>query len=269
MGEVFLQSAVILLREGLEAMLVIAALAAYLQKSGASDRLFALYTGALTAVLASLAAAWVFQQFYAGEHNDLVEGVVILIAAALMLYVSGWLLLRQDPQAWQAYLKQRADEALARQTAWAVAGLAFLAVFREGAETVLFVHALAKTSGGWSMQLVSGLIVAAILLAGCYLMIQTIARRVPLRPVFIATSFFLFVMALKLIGQALQEFQEQAWLPYHDLGARWLETLGLNPTVEALGAQFAVIVSALLTVLILRRRARGMRAIRSVQAPAE
>lgn len=177
--------------------------------------------------------------------------------------------MRQDPRAWQAYLKQRTDEALARRTAWAVAGLAFLAVFREGAETVLFVHALAKTSGGWSMELASGLAAAAVLLIGCYFIIQTLTDRLPLRPVFIATSFFLFVMALKFIGQALQEFQELALVPYHDLGAGWLETLGLNPTAEALGAQVAVIVFALLTLLVLQRRAQESQAIHTAQAPAE
>ena len=91
------------------------------------------------AILASLVAAWLFQTLNDGQHNDLVEAVVILAAAALMLYVSGWLLVRQDPRAWQAYLKERAEGALAQGTAWAIALLAFLAVFREGAETVLFV----------------------------------------------------------------------------------------------------------------------------------
>ena len=267
-GGVFVQSAIVLLREGLEAMLVVAALGAYLQKSGATQRLPALYFGALAAILASLAAAWVFQQFYGGAHNDLVEGVVILIAAGLMLYVSGWLLLRQDPRAWQAYLRQRADDALARQTGWAVAALSFLAVFREGAETVLFIHALAKTSGGWSMELAAGLGAASVLLVGCYFIIQTLTRSLPLRPVFLATSFFLFVMALKFIGQGLQEFQEQALLPYHQVNIGWLEAIGLNPTAEALGAQIVVVILAALTFLALQRRSRGV-AFRTSQAPAE
>ena len=145
MSGVFIQAAVILLREGLEAMLVIAALAAYLKKAGASERLTALYTGAGVAILASLVAAYLFQTLNDGQHNDLIEAFVILAAAALMLYVSGWLLVRQDPRAWQAYLKERAEGALAHGTAWAIALLAFLAVFREGAETVLFVHAVSYT----------------------------------------------------------------------------------------------------------------------------
>ena len=112
----FVQSAAILLREGLEASLVIAALAAYLRKAGASSRLAALYGGALLAILASIVAAWLFEVFNNGAHSDLMEAGIILCAAVLMLYVSGWLMLRQDPRAWQGFLKSKADEALAKQT---------------------------------------------------------------------------------------------------------------------------------------------------------
>lgn len=266
MGGVFLQSAVILVREGLEAMLVIAALAAYLNKSGASDRLPALYGGGIVAVFMSIGAAWVFSRFYGGEHNDLVEGVTLLAAAALMLYVSGWLILRQDPRSWQAYLTQRANEALTRRTVWAVAGLSFLAVFREGAETVLFVNALAKSSGGWTFELTTGLLAAAVLLVLCFFGIQGIARHLPLRPLFLATSFFLFLMALKFIGQAFQEFQEQALMPYHEFGANWLSSLGLNPTIEALGAQVSIVLLAVLTFAVLNRRGRELAAAQGGKA---
>ena len=91
----FFQSATILLREGLEALLVIAALAAYLRKAGAQQRLPALYAGAGTAIVASIFAAALFETFNNGAHSDILEGVVILLAAGLMLYVSGWLLVRR------------------------------------------------------------------------------------------------------------------------------------------------------------------------------
>src|SRR5215213_6606372 len=188
MTNVFFEALLILLREGLEALLVIAALAAYLTKAGAQDRLGALYAGAGGAVLASLLAAWIFAVMNNGAHNDILEGVVILGAAALMLYVSGWLLLRQDPRAWQAYLKERAGAALAKRTSIAVASLAFLAVFREGAETVLFVHALANSSGGWSAALLGGLAAAAVGLVILFFVINAVATRLPLRVVFIVTS---------------------------------------------------------------------------------
>ena len=261
MTSTFVQAAVILLREGLEALLVIAALAAYLIKADARDRIPALYIGALLALAASLVAAWIFQVFYGGEHSDLFEAFVILAAAALMLYVSGWLLVRQDPKAWQDYLKVKADAALAQRTGVAVGMLAFLAVFREGAETVLFVYALAKTSGGFSIELLSGLLAAAVALVALFFVINVVARRIPLRPLFIITSAFLFVMAIKMIGDAMQEFQEQQIFPFTPLNSGGiLEALGLNPTVEAVTAQILVIVAALATYLVVRRGSEMARA---------
>ena len=89
MVSAFIQSATILLREGLEAMLVIAALAAYLDKAGARARLSALYAGAALAIVASIVVAWLFEVFNSGTHNDVLEAAIMLLAAALMLYVSG------------------------------------------------------------------------------------------------------------------------------------------------------------------------------------
>src|ERR1700710_1572455 len=125
MSSAVILAAIILLREGLEAMLVIAALAGYLTKAGAGHRVQALYGGALAAIAASLVAAWLFAGLNSGEHSDILEGIIILIAASLMLYVSGWLMVKQDPRGWQAYLAQKADNALAQDTVWAVGALAF------------------------------------------------------------------------------------------------------------------------------------------------
>lgn len=265
MSNVFIEAMVILLREGLEALLVIAALAAYLAKAGAQDRLAALYSGAAAAVVASLFAAWAFAAFNNGEHNDMLEAAVIIAAAALMLYVSGWLLIRQDPRAWQAYLNERAGAALAKRTGLAVAMLAFLAVFREGAETVLFLNALANTAGGWGPALVAGLAVGAAGLVVLFIFINALARRLPLRPLFIATSAFLFVMALRFIGAAIQELQEQLLIPYDPIAsATWLTAVGFNPTWQALAAQGAVVVFAAATFLVWRRTA--VRAVRQGEA---
>lgn len=267
MSNVFVEAAVILLREGLEALLVIAALAAYLAKSGAQDRLAALYSGAAAAVLASLATAWAFAAFNNGAHNDLMEAGVIIAAAALMLYVSGWLMVRQDPRAWQSYLQERAGAALAKRTSIAVAMLAFLAVFREGAETVLFVNALANTAGGWGLALVAGLALGAAGLVVLFIFINALARRLPLRPLFIVTSAFLFVMALRFIGAAIQELQEQLLIPYDPVAsANWLMTIGFNPTWEALAAQGTVVVLAVVTFLVWRRTALRPSAVRQRSA---
>jgi high-affinity iron transporter len=260
MSSAFIQAAVILLREGLEAMLVIAALAGYLTKAGAGHRIQALYAGSLAAVGASIVAAWLFAVLNSGEHSDILEGIIILFAAGLMLYVSGWLMIKQDPRGWQDYLAHKADSALAQDTVWAVAALAFLAVFREGAETVLFVNALASAEGGWSAGLFAGLGAATIGLVVLFYFINLIAQKIPLRPLFIITSAFLFAMAIKFIGEAVQEFQEQAILPFTELkSVAWLGAIGLNPTLEALSAQLLVIVFALATYSVVQRNSRLVR----------
>lgn len=260
MNATFVEAAAILLREGLEAILVLAALAAYLSREGAEDRLRALWLGAAAALLASIGAAWIFERFYNGVHNDIFEGVVIFLAAALLFYVSGWLFLKQDPKAWQEYLKKQTDKALLSKSWYVVATLAFLAVLREGGETVLFLHVLAKTNGGWTTPLVSGIVTAFVVLAVLFWVIVKTTRRLPLRTVFLVTSLFLFLMGLKFVGEGLQEFQEQALIPYDMApGAGWLTALGLNPTWEALGAQIAVVLIALLSLYLAanvqRRRA--------------
>ena len=258
----FFEAATILLREGLEALLVLAALAAYLTKMGAENRLGALYAGAGAAVLASIGAAWIFSQFYGGAHNDLMEGCVILLSAGLMFYVSGWLFVKQDPRAWQAYLRSHTDRVVEGGTLLAVAALSFFAVFREGAETVLFLHALSKTSGGWGPSLLGGIAAATVILAALYFVIRRTTQRLPVRAVFLVTSAFLFLMGLKFIGQGLQEFQEQDWVSMHH--APWVETLmalGLNPTWEALGLQIAVLLVAVVGVVWVRTAMRVEKAV--------
>src|SRR5712672_3077676 len=260
MSSAFIQAAVILLREGLEAMLVIAALAGYLSKAGAGHRIQALYGGSLAAVGASIIAAWLFAVLNSGEHSDVLEGIIIVVAAGLMLYVSGWLMVKQDPRGWQDYLAHKAGSALAQDTVWAVAALAFLAVFREGAETMLFINALAATEGGWSAGLFAGLAAATVGLVVLFYFINLIAQKIPLRPLFIITSAFLFAMAVKFIGEAVQEFQEGSMLPFTELkGAGWLGAVGLNPTLEALSAQLLVILFALATYSVVQRNSRLVR----------
>lgn len=249
-----LQAALILAREGAEALLIVAAVAAFLAKAGDRARLRGVFAGAGAAVLASVVTAWVFARYFDGNHNDMLEGVVMLVAAGLLFYVSGWLFLRQDPRAWQGYLREQASAAAGRG-GLALAAIGFLAVYREGAETILFLHALATSSGGWSFSIFAGLGAGAGALVAAYVLIRTAAVKIPLRPLFIATSAFLFFMGLDFVGGGLKEFQELTWIPVSAApGAAAIAALGLNPTLEVLGAQLAVCLAAALSFVALRRR---------------
>lgn len=252
---VSLQSGSILLREGLEAILIITALAAALRRGGVTTGLRPLAVGAILAVLASIGAGVIFQLYFDGAHNDLMEAVVMIVAALLMLYMSGWLFLRQDPKAWKAEIDRSANRALTSGTALSLGSVAFLAVFREGAETVLFLHALAQTSGGWTLALLVGLAAASIALVALYAAMQWLALRLPMRPLFVITSAFLFVMGLRFIGGAIQELQEQTIVPVDSADVpEWFIALGFNPTWEALGIQLVIAVVAAASIFWLTRR---------------
>jgi high-affinity iron transporter len=256
-GGSFAQSYLILLREGLEALLVIAALAAFLKRAGVPEKIRALYLGAGLAILASFGAAIVFELYFEGNHNDYVEAGVMVIAAGLMLYMSGWMYLKQDPKAWLSELRSRAERALSSGTTISLGVIAFLAVFREGGETILMLHPVATSAGGWGISVVAGLVAAGLCLAAIFIAMQKLALMLPLRPVFLVTSAFLFFMGLRFIAGAIQELQERAVVSYTDVPLPdWVGALlGMEqPSWEALGAQLVIAAIAVSSTLALRPR---------------
>ena len=138
----------------------------------------------------------------------------------------------------------------------ALAVLAFMSVLREGAETVLFYSALANAEGGYSVSLFAGIGAATLGLVVLYAVMQFISMRIPLRPLFLITSTFLFAMALKFIGSGLKELQEQQIIAYTDapVPAFWSD-LGLNPTWEAIALQLVIIVAGVVTFATMHFRA--------------
>lgn len=253
-----IQSGAILFREGLEAILIVMALAAALRRGGSFIALNALYIGSVLAVFASIFAAFIFELYFDGAHNDFLEAIVMVVASVLMIYMSGWLFLRQDPRAWKKDIDQAAKKALDSGTQWSLGLIAFLAVFREGAETVLFLQALANSHGGWNPSLVAGLLAAFAALGTIYWVMQLLALRIPLRPLFMVTSAFLFVMGLRFVGGAIQELQEQTLIPV-DVASLpdWAISLGLNPSWEAIGTQLIIALIAVLSVTVASRYKTG------------
>ena len=252
-----LQSGTILLREGLEAVLVITALAAFLLKSGHAESTRLLYGGALAALLASVVAAGLFEYFLGGAHDDRIEAIVMAVAAVLMFYMSGWLFLKQDGRAWQADLQRAAQKALGAGTALSLGAIAFLAVFREGAETILFLYALGKSGTGYSAGFWFGLLAGFVAVAGIFTGLRWFAVRLPLRPLFMVTSAFLFAMGIRFTGAIVQELQETALIDVTPLDMpQWLIGAGFNPSWEAASAQIAIAALALAGTALATLRGR-------------
>lgn len=252
-------AAAILLREGLEALLVIGALLAFLRKSGNAEKGRWIWAGSTLALLASvvvaLGAHLVFARASAGANRELVEGVTGLVAAVLLLYVSYWLHSRSSLGAWQQYVHARGTAALAGNSMLSLAALAFLAVFREGAETVLFYIGIAPSIDTADLLLGLGIGTAGLIVCG--VLILVLGVRLPLRPFFLVTSVLIYYLAFKFVGSGIHALQvsgyvpatPEPFLPSNDL-------IGLYPTLETTMPQSLLVLGAVAVVIWQRRATR-------------
>ncbi len=164
------QSFLILLREGFEAMLVITALVTYLRRQEAMEQLSVIYNGVGLALVASVLTAYLLSAVFkvSGEAREALEGTTMLVAAIVLFYVSYWLISKSESARWQSWIKGQINNAISKGSAFALGFAAFLAVYREGAETVLFYQALVGQTQGNSLAIVFGFAAAAVALAGIY-----------------------------------------------------------------------------------------------------
>ncbi|HWP35988.1 MAG TPA: FTR1 family protein [Gemmatimonadales bacterium] len=269
-GLLFAQSLVIILREGFEAILVVGALMAFLSRAGAPERRRDIGLGVLWAVLASLLTAAAFATLFrsAAGSQEALEGATMLVAALVLFWVSYWLVSKVEVKKWQAFVATRMDKALTSGRALALAAVAFLAVYREGFETVLFYAALFATADGTARAAASigaGLVVGSLLLGIVYYLMQRYGGRLPLKPFFAVTSALLYLMAFTFAGQGVAELQEAGYLPMTPL--EWLPrvpALGIFPTIQTFLAQSllaAALALALVWVFWLEpRQSRGVTA---------
>jgi len=258
----FVQSFLILLREGFEAMLVITALVAYLRRSDQGDKVKVVWHGAGWALAASLGAAWLLTRVLdiSGKEQEVLEGAVMLVAALVLFYVSFWLLSKRETASWQAYVKAQVDAAASSGRLWALGLAAFLAVFREGAETVLFYQALMLSAPGEMPALAGGFVAAAVALGALYWAMRTLSLRLPLRLFFTATAGLLFVLAVSFAGKGVLELQEGRLLPITPLDfLPRIEWLGLFPTAEGIAAQLLLVLPMLAAMAwhVARRKGRA------------
>ena len=263
----FGQAFIILLREGLEAILVVAAVIAYLAKQGYKRMLKYIYLGVVGGLIASaiMAALLTFIFKAAGSHQEVFEGVTALIAMVMLLYTSNWMLSKADHEAWSAYVDEKTKQSISNGSVMSLAILSFLAVFREGAETVIFYEALlAMDTAENHMPVWWGALVATIALVAIFLIIRFTSVKIPCKQFFNVMSILVSVLVVIFAGSGLHELIEadvfdgiyMASWPTNDF-------LGLYPYVQTVVFQIvmAIIVIALYIVSTIRRkRAAQLRA---------
>ena len=248
----FLYSLGILVREGSEALLVIVALLAAVREAGQERRARDIYAGALIAIGLSLVLAWAVNHLIADNTSDTLEGVFQLLAAATLFYVSSWLTARSQSDRWRTFLHHKVEAS--RDVAGPSIALwltAFLAVMREGAETIVFFQALlgGATETVERHAVMAGLLTGAITLGVIFLVLRKAAFRIPLGSFFTATSMLLYAMAVIFVGQGIASFQESGVIRTTFVDhVPTIQTLGLFPTVQTLAAQAVMLGLAALAL---------------------
>lgn len=259
----FGQAFIILLREGLEAILVVAASIAYLIKTGNKSMTRYIYFGVAAGLAASGILAVVFNALFGGSgpQQEITEGVVALIAMLMLLYTSNWMLSRSSEHAWNAYIKDKTVAAVSKGSLLSLAMLSFLAVFREGAETVIFYRAIFSMVSGGTSGIWWGAACAAVVLVIVFLLIRCTSVNMPIRPFFIVTSVFMAVLVVIFAGGGVHALIEgDAVNGTYLKGVPTSDWLGLYPYAETIAAQAAAaIVVITLTAVALIKEARTRR----------
>lgn len=251
-GALFANSLLIILREGFEAILILSAVATSLRASGRTAVLRPFYGGAVAAVAASLGLAAVAHRVGGfGAGREAIEGLTCLLAVVVLFFTSYWLISRVEGRRWQEFIRDSVKRAASSDHLGGLAMLAFLVVFREGFETVLFYQALAVealgTTGG-TAAVAGGLVVGLLLLGLLYGAIHWFGVRVPMRPFFAVTGGLLYLLAIKFAGVGIRELQEAGWLGQHPVAwmpdAAWLrDWLGVFPDALALALQGLLVLA--------------------------
>nr|WP_315057160.1 FTR1 family protein [uncultured Campylobacter sp.] len=263
--DLFLYALTIILREGFEALIIVAAVIALLIKSGNSKHLNIVYSALGVAVVLSIATAYglnhIFGSENAGQTREVMEGAVMLIAVVLLFYVGFWLLSNANSKKWSAYIQGQISNSLSSGDSKMLWWTVFLAVYREGAETVLFYLTLlfdANKNPAATSMVAAGFVAGLIALIVIYIIIKKFSLKIAIKPFFIATSIIIFYMSVVFAGKGVMELVEgKVFVPTVIKGLPTITWIGFYPYVESLVPQAVMIVLLIVGILVLKNKQKN------------
>ena len=247
----------ILLREGMEALLVLAALLAMLKKTPSGNAPLWVWAGAGSGLLLSAALALVLSLLIsaagAAATREVLEGAVGLASVILMTTVGAWLHRRASLKAWSGYMQNSAGKAIAAGSTWSLFALALLAVLREGAETVILLVGI--ESGIGPVQLFAGVGVALALLVLIGILVIRFSARLPLHYFFLVATILIYYLAFKVAGESIHSLQVAGAIPSHYADRLpSVGPLGMSQTWETFALQAVVLVFVLAEIVTTEAR---------------
>jgi high-affinity iron transporter len=252
-------SLIIILREGMEALLIVTAIVAYLIKNQHADKLPLIRQSVIVALAASFVTAaafyWMFRN--AGAQRELLEGFTMIIAVVVLFGMSYWLISKAEAERWKEYLEGKISSSLSKGSLAGLWFASFLAVYREGAETVLFYQALlADTNNAQgNLAILGGFVLGSLILAGVYFAMRYSVLRLPLKPFFLFTGAFMYLMAFVFAGNSVRELIEgKLFQPTLWSWAPEISFLGIYPYRETLLPQAALVLAAIVALVVMKKR---------------
>ena len=254
----FLAALAIAVREGFELSLLIAALLAFVRKSGHGDYARYIHLGWLAAVPAGLVTWFVIGAALAGARRELTEGVLTLVAASMLLFVSHFVLGKLESRKWLKFLERKTRSAAndASGVPWPLVAVAFVAAYREAIEIVLFFRALVLDAPGAGLYVLAGAATGIAILVVIVRGMSMVGKRLNPRPLMQVSSVLLTAIAISLVGQGIRALQEGG---YAHLEPVWpalhVPVLGIFPSAEGLASQGLVLALVLVPAWLERRKA--------------
>jgi len=248
-GAAFASAFFILLREGLEALLIVAALAAFLVRTKRKDGLRYIHLGWISALVLGVFTWWASVSIVniSGASREITEGVAAIVATIVLLYVGFWMHDKTSAAKWKKFIDDSMHKALTSGTLWTLTGLSFIAVYREAFETILFYQALwAQTDEAGKTMGLSGFITAISVLVVLGWLIMRYSVRLPLRQFFAVTGGLMFVLAIIFAGKGIAALQEAGLIVSNPVAFIRVDLLGIYPNLQGLLVQLGLIVIALI-----------------------
>lgn len=240
----FVGALTILLREGLEALLIVVAMLAFLRKADRPEMTRPVHYGWVGAILAGGLTWWAATRLIgiSGASRELTEGFGSLLAAAVLLFVGIWMHGKSNADQWQRYIRTKLSKALSGRSGWFLFSLAFIAVYREIFETILFFTAMA--ADGSIAALVAGAVAGAVVLAIIAAAMLRFSQKLPIGKFFVYSSALVAVLATVLAGKGVAGLQEAGLVAVLPL-EHWprIPILGIFPTAQSVAAQLATLAA--------------------------
>lgn len=261
----FISCFVLVLREGLEAILVIAAIIAYLVKTGKKKYIMSVYVGALGGILVSILLAFLFGAVagaQSGIAQEVFEGIGMFVAVIVLFYVSNWMLSKSETEAWERYIHKKVEASVSTGNKWVLIFAAFIAVAREGAELILFFQGVPVHGTSGRNAMILAIVLSAVVLIAVFLVFRFLTVRLPLKPFFLVTSVLMYAMCFSFTGKGVSELQAAGvvnktvipWMGFE------MDFLGIYATYESLIPQIIVLAVIIIMSVVYAKKNKQQRA---------